>query len=95
MDADATAKMLEKDSETLRALNEEVDLVSAESLEQDKQIAALVELLKENPEEQREQKLTSFYGLSKEVEELANRQRAVANHACPSERMVFIAYGCE
>ena len=54
MDADATAEKSEKNSDSLQTLNKEIELVRAESIEQEKQIAILVEVLKENPEEQRE-----------------------------------------
>lgn len=49
---------------------EEMESVNKKILEQEKKLAILEELLKENPEEQYEQTLSSFYALTKQIDHL-------------------------
>ncbi|MCZ2258206.1 DEAD/DEAH box helicase [Sporosarcina sp. G11-34] len=84
--AEVSAKRLEENAKTLQLLNEECEPLNIEYLEIESTIASLAELLKENPEEQREQKLASFYELSKELEQLQiDKERLPITHALQKE----------
>ena len=61
------SKIAEEFRATLQALNEELELVNEERLEQEKLLAPLVELLEQNPEEQRQQTQTSIHGFIEKV----------------------------
>ena len=57
--------------------------------------AALVELLEQNPEEQRQQALTSIQCFIKKTKKLKIDKVAIAYHACTSTRMDYTAHRSE
>ena len=71
---------------TIEKLVEEMNLVEKEVLTQEENILPLLDILKGNPEEQREETLTSYYSLEKKIEKLKiNIERLPITHALQKE----------
>ena len=85
-ESEITAQKMETISAVLETLNDEVESLRKAIFEQEEKIAPLVEILKENPEEQREESLISFYSLEKEVDKLKIEiERLPITHALQKE----------
>lgn len=85
-EAEIKAQETVKISAMLESLNEEAELLDKEILRQQEKIVPLVDILKENPEEQREETLSSFYSLEKEVDKLKiDMERLPITHALQKE----------
>ena len=94
-EVDVNAQKLQNNRATLQAISEELDLVNEERLEQEKLLAPLVEILDQNPEEQRQQTQTSIHGFIEKNEKTQNRQRAFTYQPFTSKRMEDTAHGSE
>jgi len=75
-----------KISAQIETLNEEVEANRKAIIVQEEKMAPLVEMLKSNPEEQREETLTSFYSMEKDVDKLKIEiERLPITHALQKE----------
>lgn len=63
-------QQIEDNSVVLQNLEVESERILAEKIQQEKDLAILVEVLEGNPEEQREETLTSYYSISKKIDEI-------------------------
>ncbi|KAA0965529.1 AAA family ATPase [Sporosarcina sp. ANT_H38] len=85
-DSEVNAQLLQKNIATLQAKNDEIEVVKEACIEQESLITALVELLNQNPEEQRQQAQTSFIAVSKKIKKLKNdKKRLPINHSLQKE----------
>lgn len=85
-EVDVNNQRLQNNRARLQVISEELDSINAERLEQESQLAPLVELLAQNPEEQRQQAQTSLMTLSKKVKKLKiDKERLPINHSLQNE----------
>jgi len=85
-DAENNTQNLQDNRVRLHVIMEQLDSVNADRLERDILLAPLVELLAQDPEEQRQQKQTTFVTLSDKIEKLKmDKVRLPINHSLQEE----------
>ncbi len=85
-EAEVTSKQLEDDSTLFQVITQEIEELRTELDEQEKLLAELKEILKQNPEKERQQALTTFNDLSQKEKWLNNEKvRLPITHALQQE----------